>query len=219
MREPLPLSDPEQVFNWCGTTLASSGIDALFALDRQFGDIVRTTVQPIVGQMRLTWWFEAIEALETGPPPAQPLLADLAARVLPADVGAKLLASMSEGWEVLLDDERCDPASLKEYARLRGGRLFAAAGKLMRVDAPMLEEAGMTWALADLATHVTRPDLRGRAREMACALAEQTFAGRWRGARVLGALALDARAAMLGQGTPDGPRRAAAVARFRLFGR
>jgi len=199
--------------------MVSSGADALFALDRQFGDIVRTTVQPIVGQMRLTWWYEAVQALEVAPPPAQPLLADLAARVLPAGVTARALASMSEGWEVLLDDERCDAASLEEYARLRGGHLFAAAGRLMRAEAAEIERAGMTWALADLATHVTRPAVRDLARDMALALGEQIFAKRWSDARVLGALALDACAAMLGQGVADGPRRGAAVARFRLLGR
>lgn len=191
----------------------------MFVLDRQFGDIVRTTVQPIVGQMRLTWWYEAIEALEVAPPPTQPLLADLAARVLPAGVTARAIASMSEGWEVLLDDERCDAGSLEQYARLRGGRLFAAAGRLMRAETAEIEGAGMTWALADLATHVTRPVVRDLARDMALALSKRIFAKRWSDARVLGALALDARAAMLGQGVAGGPRRAAAVARFRLLGR
>lgn len=199
--------------------MVSSGADALFALDRQFGDIVRTTVQPIVGQMRLTWWYEAVQALEVAPPPAQPLLADLAARVLPAGVTARALASMSEGWEVLLDDERCDAASLEEYARLRGGHLFAAAGRLMRAEAAEIERAGMTWALADLATHVTRAAVRDLARDIALSLSERTFARRWSDARVLGALALDARAAMLGQAVANGPRRAAAAARFRLLGR
>ncbi|NTS64370.1 hypothetical protein HRV97_04245 [Sphingomonas sp. HHU CXW] len=214
-----PLSSPEQVFAWCGRAMRTTGVDALFALDRQLGQIVRTTVQPIVGQMRLTWWYEALRALDYAPPPAQPLLTELATRVLPAGVTGSALAPMSEGWEILLDDERSDAASLKEFARLRGGGLFAAVGCLLGATSDLLEQAGMIWALADLATNVTRDALREQARATAIALSEQAFAQRWDDARMLGALALDARAAMLGQGAPGGPRRAAAVARFRLLGR
>ena len=199
--------------------MRTSGVDALFALDRQLGDIVRTTVQPIVGQLRLTWWYEALRALDSAPPPAQPLLADLATRVLRTGVTGRALATMSEGWEILLDDERSDAASLKEFAHLRGGGLFVAAGCLLGARSDLLEQAGMIWALADLATNVSRVEIREQARATAIALSEQAFARRWDDARMLGALALDARAAMLGQGVPGGPRRAAAVARFRLFGR
>lgn len=215
----LSLSKPEQVFAWCGTAMQPTGVDALFSLDRQLGDIVRTTVQPIVGQMRLTWWYEALGALDRDPPPAQPLLADLSRRVLPAGVTGGALASMSEGWEMLLDDERSDLDALTQFARLRGGGLFGAAGTLLGYDVPMLEQAGMVWALADLATNVSRAAVQERARVAALALSEQVFAPRWSKARTLGALALDARAAMLGEGASSGPRRAAAVARFRLLGR
>jgi len=199
--------------------MRTTGVDALFALDRQLGDIVRTTVQPIVGQMRLTWWYEALRALDSAPPPAQPLLTELAIRVSPIGVTGSALARMSEGWEILLDDERSDDASIAEFARLRGGGLFASAGCLLGATSDMLEQAGTIWALADLATNVSRDALRAQARGTAIALSEQVFARRWDDARTLGALALDARAAMLGQGAAGGPRRAAAVARFRLLGR
>lgn len=199
--------------------MRTTGVDALFALDRQLGQIVRTTVQPIVGQMRLTWWYEALRALDHAPPPAQPLLTDLATRVLPAGVTGGALAQMSEGWEILLDDERSDAASLKEFAHLRGGGLFAAAGCLLGARSDLLEQAGMIWALADLATNVRRVEIREQARATAIALSEQAFARRWGDARMLGALALDARTALLGKGAPGGQRRAAAVARFRLLGR
>ena len=219
VRDIQPLSSSEQVFAWCGATMKAEGVDALFALDRQLGDIVRTTAQPIVGQMRLTWWYEALCALDTGPPPAQPLLADLATRVLPRGVTGSTLARMSEGWEILLDDERTDDAAITQFARFRGGTLFVAAGMLLRSEAAVLEQAGTAWALADLANNVSREAMRVQARATSLALSEQVFAQRWRDARTLGALARDARAAMLGQGEAGGPRRAAAAARFRLLGR
>ena len=212
-------SRPATVFAWGAARYQDSGVETLFALDRQLGDIVRTTEQPIIGQMRLTWWYEALAKLDTEPAPAQPLLAEVARHVITAGVTGRSLATMSEGWEVLLDDERGDPASLIQFARLRGGTLFGALGALLNEEQPALEEAGTLWALADLAVNVSRPGLSETARAAALTLAEQVFARPWSRARVLGALALDARAAMLGRGVADGPRRAAMVARFRMIGR
>jgi phytoene synthase len=207
------------VIAWCAARYAGSGVETLFALDRQLGEIVRTTAQPIIGQMRLTWWYEALAKLDSEPAPAQPLLADVARQVIPAGVTGRSLATMSEGWEVLLDDERRDPASLLQFARWRGGTLFRALGTLLEQEDAALEEAGAVWALADLAVNVSHPELSESAREAALTLAEQVFAGRWSRARVLGALAIDAQAAMRARGVADGPRRAAMVARFRMIGR
>ena len=54
------------------------GVAALFSLDDTLGQILRTTREPLVGQMRLTWWHEALRALDGAPPPAQPVLQALA---------------------------------------------------------------------------------------------------------------------------------------------
>jgi phytoene synthase len=212
-------SNPANVFGWCGSRFEGGAVATLFALDRQLGDIVRTTEQPIVGQMRLTWWYEALTRLDREPPPAQPLLQDLAVSVITRGVEGRALAAMTEGWEILLDDERRDTGALVEVARRRGATLFRAAGVLVGENDRALDDAGIVWALADLAVNVSDVGVRERARAAAIDLARQTFATRWSGARVLGALALDARAAMLGRGVANGPRRAALSTRFRMIGR
>lgn len=191
----------------------------LFALDRQLGGIVRTTEQPIVGQMRLTWWYEALEQLDAGSAPAQPLLRELAGTIGEGPISGRALAMMTEGWEILLDPDRDDAVSLARFAHLRGATLFRAAASLLGQDDPAIEPAGALWAYADLAANVSVSALRARASEAALGLAESVFAKRWRRARPLGAVALDASMAMAGRGTPDGPRRAARTARFRMIGR
>lgn len=162
---------------------ARDGMAALLALDDQLAGIVRTTSQALVGQMRLTWWHDAIARLESAPPPAQPVLQALAAHLVPV-TGAAALAPMIDGWEVLLDPELTDEA-LAEYAAGRGA-LFSAAAVLMGEGAERIGHAGEAWALHDLAAHVRDPALAARARAAAAARAERR---RWPGRlRALGAM-------------------------------
>lgn len=201
-------TDPATIFAWCAARFDGTRAAALFALDRQLGEIIRTTTQPIVGQMRLTWWHEALGKLGAAPTPAHPVLEAIAAAGLPGGE----LAAMVDGWEFLLDEELTD-AALGEYARQRGGTLFA----LIDPDAP--PAAGSGWALADLAAHVGDVALANRARALSLATLDPVLTRRWRDSRVLGALARDAWLAMQGRGTAASPRRAAAVLRMRLTGR
>src|SRR4051812_35867714 len=101
---------------------ALPGLAALFALDDSLGSILRTTRAPMVGQMRLTWWHEALTRLDTAPPPAEPVLQALARDVVPHGVSGARLAWMIEGWEELLEPELSDDAIARHAAR-RGGKL------------------------------------------------------------------------------------------------
>jgi 15-cis-phytoene synthase len=191
-----------------------AGLEALLALDGTLGGILRTTREPLVGQMRLTWWADALAALDDRPPPAQPVLEALARDVLPHGVTGAELAGMVDGWEALLDE----PADLSTHAAARGGRLFAAAARVLAGEAPgvaSVAAAGEGWALADLAGNLSDAGEAARAR---AAAAERLAAGprRWPGRlRALGALALLARM----PGEPGSPRRVGRLAWHRLTGR
>jgi phytoene synthase len=189
----------------------------LLALDDQLGQILRTTREPMVGQMRLTWWHEALTKLDTAPPPAEPVLRALATHVLPHGVSGALLAGMIDAWDLLLDADTPDDATLEGYA-LRGVILFGAIGTLLGAQpGDPVAPAGRGWALADLARHVGDDAVAS----LAAALAEPALAaatkGRWSAtARALGALAHLARmnlAVPLGQQI----RRGAPIRVGRLF--
>ena len=62
---------------------ARPAVEALWRLDVAFAAILATGTQPIVSQMRLAWWREALERLDSAPPPAEPVLQALATHVLP----------------------------------------------------------------------------------------------------------------------------------------
>lgn len=204
---------------------ARPGLAALLALDETLGQILRTTREPMVGQMRLTWWYEALRALDDTAPPAQPVLQALASDVVPRGVSGAALATMIDGWEVLLEPDMLDRAMLESYAAQRGGALFVQAGVLLGAGArDPLVEAGTGWALADLARHSRDAAAAELPRALARDALDASFRSRWSGpARALGALALTARMdlAETGEGGPPvtSPRRVARLAWHRISGR
>ena len=190
---------------------------ALFELDGRLGTILRRTREPMVGQMRLTWWHEALGALDRQPPPAEPVLAGLAAHVLPLGVSGRTLAGMVDGWEVLLDEPGPDDAALARYAAARGGGLFEAAAVVLGRSDARVVRLGEGWALADLAAHLSDAGAAGRATALARPRLDGDD-GWWpRALRPLAALGLLARSDLDG-GVPGSPGRIAAMLALRLTG-
>lgn len=162
--------------------------EAIFALDDRLAAILRATREPLVGQMRLTWWREALDRLDEAPPPAEPVLQALAATALPHGVSGVSLSRIVDGWEALLEQPIGDEV-LERYVD-RGGNLFAAVGAAIGATADPVEIAGRGWALADLSRHVESEQTANRAADLAAPLLEQALRARWsRNGRALGALA------------------------------
>lgn len=153
-----------------------AALAALLALDDTLADVIRTTREPMIGQMRMTWWHDAVAQR---PAPAQPVLTALATHAPQAE-----LQPVIEGWEELVQPD-VDDAALARFAEGRGAGLFRAAG-LMIGAAPgdPVAAAGRAWALADLAAHTVDHDLAVRALALV-----RWPGGRWsRNARPLGAM-------------------------------
>ncbi|TPG54522.1 squalene/phytoene synthase family protein [Sphingomonas glacialis] len=204
---------------------ARASLAALFALDDTLGQILRTTREPMVGQMRLTWWHSALSALDSAPPPAQPVLQALADNVVRNGVSGARLAAMIDGWEALLEAEAIDTTALQLHAAARGRGLFVAAQALVG-GAPRdpVEAAGEGWALADLARNVRDPESARRIATAASGAIAAATAVRWsRAGRALGALAQLARMDLaVPLDTPiahGAPRRVARLALHRVTGR
>jgi phytoene synthase len=151
---------------------ARAALEALWRLDVTLGAVLARGREPMVARIRLAWWREALERLDAGPPPPEPVLQALAAYVLPAGVGGAALAAMEEGWSVLLAEEPLNAEALRTYAEARGGLLFRHSARLLGgvVD---VEPAGARWALVDLARHSTRPAEAAAALEAASAIAPE----------------------------------------------
>ncbi|MBJ6121122.1 squalene/phytoene synthase family protein [Sphingomonas sp. BT553] len=195
-------ASPERTLAFGYAPLAARrGLVALFDLDDKLAAIVRAAREPLVGQMRLTWWHEALSTLDRSAPPAEPVLTAVASDILRCGVNGRQLAGMIDGWEILLGDEALTDDDLATYAGERGGRLFAVAAQVCGAAASdPAASAGEGWALMDLATHVRDPALAKRARDLADERLASATSVRWsRRGRGLGALALIARSG----GNPD----------------
>lgn len=142
---------------------AYAGADAqrhhlLWVLDARLAALVRSTSEPMIGQIRLTWWSEALGD-ETGVKGrGEPLIDALRAidAAPPSGLGRWL-----DGWEALIGE-----IDLHAYAQGRGGGLFRALAGEDEIPG-WLDRAAMVWALWDLSGHVEDAALADRAIAMA----------------------------------------------------
>ena len=124
--------------------------DALFGIDDALGEVVATASQPALAAIKLAWWREALERLDSAPPPAEPRLRAAAAELLTRGTTGAELASIEEGWAALLQ-----PDVDEQAVRVRGERLFALAARLLEAPPPDVG-AGRLWAAVDLARRLGR---------------------------------------------------------------
>lgn len=102
-----------------------------------------TSTQPALGAIRLAWWREALERLDSAPPPAEPRLQAAATELLHRGVTGKALATLEDGYAALLD-EQIDA----ERVKAGGAALFGAAALLLDTGDPKLADAGRLHAVA-----------------------------------------------------------------------
>jgi phytoene synthase len=153
------LLDPDRVLALSYVPSRSRGaVEALWRLDVAFGSVLATGREEMISRIRLAWWREALEKLDGGSPPAEPVLEALARQVLPRSISGAELAEMEQGWARVLPSEPLTPEVLAGYARDRGGRLFRYSARLLGGSEEVAALGGEAWALVDLARHSGNAD-------------------------------------------------------------
>ncbi|HEY7809526.1 MAG TPA: squalene/phytoene synthase family protein [Allosphingosinicella sp.] len=200
---------------------ARPAVEALWRLDATLGAVLTSGRDPLISQIKLAWWRDALEGLGSGRPPAEPALEAVAAHVLPLGFAGAELATMEAGWTLLLTPDPLTPDELARYSLERGGRLFGfTARALGGEESDVVRAGGEAWALIDLARH-SGSEVDAQA---AVAAARERGMGKWPARlRPLGMLAaLAARDAERGAGNweePGAPPRMLRMLRHRLTGR
>ena len=196
---------------------------ALFAIDRAMGEVVRTTTEPMLGPIRLAWWRERLEELDTGAAaPAEPRLQAVERELIPRGVTGRELTALEGGWLRLFDPFPWT-VQTSEAIWFRGNLLFGLGARVLSQADERIQGAGGLWTLVDAARHCSDPDSRRmlieQARAFARGLGGVRFPGPLRPLSMLAALAIrDCK-----RGEPfereGAPGRVAAMLRHRLSGR
>jgi phytoene synthase len=108
--------------------------------------VVASSSQPALGAIRLAWWREALERLDSSPPPPEPRLQAAAAELLARGVTGAMLSDLEDGWATMLDEE-------PDRGRLvaRGVKLFGVGAMMLGSSDRRLEAAGSLFAQAQIA--------------------------------------------------------------------
>ena len=197
---------------------------ALWQLDAALGAVLASGREPMIRQIKLAWWREALERLDHAPAPAEPVLAALSANVLPSGVSGGEIAGLEDGWRTLLTPDPLGPADLAAYASNRGARLFSLSARMLAPDIPdHVAPAGEGWALIDLARRSGGADAAAAlaaARLRLAPLAGRRWPRRLRPLGMLAALAWrDARRGLDAVEPQGSPARMARMLALRLTGR
>lgn len=175
------------------------------------------TREPLMGQIRLAWWRDALNA-ETLAVENQTGMTGAIRALDQFDRLQPHLVSIVDGWEQLIVWDGADqPAMLMDYADGRGAGLF---GALAPHAAEKLKSWGRVWALWDLAGHVDDVELRGQA--LAQAQGEAVKSEKLRSPPMLAMMAgVAAREVAKGKGAPRAltPGLYLSLLRMQFFGR
>ena len=134
---------------------------ALFALDARLAGLLRHSREPMLAQLRLSWWRETLKQEPAAWPKGDPLLTAL--RGWHGTQGA--LGALVDGWEALTGPAPLVPEALDAMADGRGEAFAALARALGREgEEAVARRVGRDWALADLAMQLSHPQEREAAR-------------------------------------------------------
>jgi len=163
---------------------ARADLIALYALDHELTRIPRIVSDPLMGEIRMTWWREGLEEIAEGRPPrSHPVLRAIAAGALPATA----LAALAEARLGDLDGPKAGEAALAHADATEGLLMALAARRLSpQATADHVAQAARAVALAHVdgpaasrALRASRSELAGLPVAAFPAVAHAALAGRY----------------------------------------
>jgi len=130
---------------------APCGIRPSFALllqfDARIAGVVGNASEPLIGQMKLAWWRDAIGAGASESPKGEPMLSALFGFDQP--ILTKAAVALIDAWEILVADPQWSALTVQDFAQARGEAIARAySGLCGPADFP--SDAMTQWAIADL---------------------------------------------------------------------
>ena len=157
--------DPDRYFS---ALFAPAGkrtfLFALYAFNYEVARIGESVREPMLAEIRLAWWREAVEGARAGKPRDHPvvraLAETLAANDLPEDVFERIIAARSFD---AAQERFADVGALEDYADATSGSIMRLAARLLgeTLDGAA-REAGIAYALAGLLRSIPFHAARGK---------------------------------------------------------
>jgi phytoene synthase len=138
---------------------ARADLVALYALDHELTHVLEAVHEPMMAEIRLTWWREAIEEIFAGEPArAHPALQALAVAVRRRNLARSPLEAMIEArFEDIDRAAFADEAALMAYAdQVCGAPLSLALAVLGEAHASALRPGALAWTLGRAAEGAVR---------------------------------------------------------------
>jgi phytoene synthase len=181
-------ADPDR---WLSTRFiadeqARADVVALYALNHELARVAASVREPLMGEIRLTWWREAFEEVAAGKPPrkhpvveavsaggfplaaledlAQSRMADLDAEPFAEDEAVWSYLDATAGALMLLTARRLDPSALFEEVR-GAARAFGLAGLWRAKQAGARSRLPLAWEQGDIRARV-RAELTAASAEL-----------------------------------------------------
>lgn len=140
------------------------GLWALYAFNLELARVAEGVSEPLLGDIRLQWWRDALADHAMVSPRAHPVVRALRERVLPAGATPERLAALIEARAADLDPAPPPTlAVLRAYADATSGELMRLALRVLGVDADAAaREAGIAYALVGLLRALPHHHARGK---------------------------------------------------------
>ena len=108
--------------------------------------VVARATEPALASIKLAWWREQLERLDSEAPPAEPRLQAAATELLPRGIKGAELAGLEAGWAAILQS----PPDLAAGGD-RGAIVFELGARLLGVEfTDAIGEAGRLFATVDV---------------------------------------------------------------------
>lgn len=145
---------------------ARAALFPLYAFNLEVARAPYVTKEPLLAEMRIQWWREALaEAAAGAPPRAHEVAGPLGRLILERGLDVAPLDALAEARRREVEPRPFGTAEVRDYVRATGGGLMRATCAALGEDRPEAAEAGFASGLA--AWLLALPDLASRGRGLA----------------------------------------------------
>jgi phytoene synthase len=133
------------------TPEAQPALFTLLAANHEIAKTAEVVSEPVIGAIRLQWWRESLDGIESGTPRTHEVVLPLARLVAERGVSLQPLRELVDARELDLEpDPPADLEAFMAYAEATGGALHQLMAEVVGADAEIGRAGGRIWAALGL---------------------------------------------------------------------